>query len=41
MRRIFNRHPSIAIGKETHFRRLVYLRRKAFGDLSDLSTGGA
>jgi len=37
MRRILNRHPSIAIGKETHFRRLVYLRRKAFGDLSDLS----
>ncbi len=36
MRRILNRHPSIAIGKETHFRRLVYLRRKAFGDLSDL-----
>jgi hypothetical protein len=37
MRRILNRHPCIAIGKETHFRRLVYLRRKAFGELSDLS----
>ena len=36
MRWILNRHPSIAIGKETHFRRLVYVRRKAFRDLSNL-----
>jgi len=37
MRRILDRHPSIAICRETQFQRLVYSRRKAFGDLSDLT----
>ncbi len=37
MRRILDRHPSIAICPETQFQRLVYSRRKAFGDLSNLS----
>ncbi|HEX5229417.1 MAG TPA: sulfotransferase [Bryobacteraceae bacterium] len=36
LRRILNRHPSIAICPETHFQRLVYRRRKAFGDLTNL-----
>ncbi|MGA2214943.1 MAG: sulfotransferase [Bryobacteraceae bacterium] len=35
--RILDRHPAVAICGETHFNRLVYLRRKAFGDLSDLA----
>jgi Sulfotransferase family len=34
---MLDRHPSLAVCKETHFERLVYRRRKAFGDLSDLS----
>jgi hypothetical protein len=37
LRRILDRHPALAICGETHFHRLVYLRRKAFGDLSDLA----
>ncbi len=37
MRRILDRHPSIAICPETQFQRLVYSRRKAFGDLIDLT----
>jgi hypothetical protein len=37
MRQMLDRHPSLAICGETHFNRLVYLRRKAFGDLSDLA----
>ncbi len=37
MRRILDRHPSIAICPETQFQRLVYSRRKAFGDLGDLT----
>ena len=37
MRRILDRHPAVAICSETHFHRLVYLRRRAFGDLSDLA----
>jgi len=36
MRQLLDRHPSLAICRETQFQRLVYLRRKAFGDLSDL-----
>jgi len=35
MRRILDRHPALAICAETHFLPLVYLRRKAFGDLGD------
>jgi Sulfotransferase family len=35
MRRLLDRHPAVAICGETHFYRLVYLRRKAFGDLND------
>jgi hypothetical protein len=34
MRQILNRHPSIAVCRETHFMPLVHRRRKAFGDLS-------
>ncbi len=34
---LLDRHPSLAICFETNFFRLVYLQRKAFGDLSDLS----
>src|SRR5580704_14713740 len=37
MRRILDRHPSIGIRPETQFQRLVYSRRKAFGDLSNLN----
>jgi hypothetical protein len=37
MRRILDRHPAVAICGETHFQRLVYLRRKAFGDLGDFA----
>jgi hypothetical protein len=37
MRRILDRHPCIGICPETQFQRLVYLRRKAFGDLRDLT----
>lgn len=37
MSRLLDRHPALAICGETHFHRLVYLRRKAFGDLGDLA----
>jgi hypothetical protein len=36
MRQILDRHPRLAICRETQFHRLVYIRRKAFGDLRDL-----
>jgi len=36
LRNMLNRHPAIAICLETQFRRLIYARRRAFGDLSDL-----
>jgi len=35
LRRMLDRHPALAICPETQFHALVYLRRKAFGDLSD------
>jgi hypothetical protein len=35
LRQILDRHPALAICGETQFQALVYLRRKAFGDLSD------
>jgi hypothetical protein len=35
LRHILDRHPSLAICDETHFHRLVYLRRSAFGELSN------
>ncbi len=35
LRQVLDRHPSLAICNETHFYRLVYLRRKTFGNLSD------
>lgn len=35
LRQILDRHPALAICGETHFQALVYVRRKAFGDLSD------
>ena len=36
LRNMLNRHPAIAIWHETQFNRLVYARRRSFGDLSDL-----
>jgi hypothetical protein len=36
LRNMLNRHPAIAICLETQFRRLIYARRRAFGNLSDL-----
>jgi hypothetical protein len=36
LRNMLNRHPAIAICLETQFSRLIYARRRAFGDLSDL-----
>ncbi|HTR34716.1 MAG TPA: sulfotransferase [Bryobacteraceae bacterium] len=32
---MLNRHASLAIARETQFQRMVYARRKAFGDLTD------
>jgi Sulfotransferase family len=37
MRQILDRHPSIAICGETYFLPLVYTRRNAFGDLSQVA----
>ena len=37
LRRMLDRHPALAICGATHFQRLVYSRRKAFGDISDPS----
>jgi Sulfotransferase family len=37
MRQILDRHPSLAVCRETQFYRLVYLRRRAFGDLGDIA----
>jgi hypothetical protein len=34
LRNMLNRHPAIAICLETQFRRLIYARRRSFGDLS-------
>ena len=36
LRNMLNRHPAIAICRATDFYHYVYLRRKSFGDLSDL-----
>jgi len=36
LRNLLDRHPRIAICPETHFHHKVYMRRRAFGDLSDL-----
>ena len=35
LRNMLNRHPAIAICLETQFRRLIYERRRSFGNLSD------
>jgi hypothetical protein len=35
LRQILDRHPALAICGETHFFPLIYLRRKAFGDLGN------
>jgi hypothetical protein len=36
LRNMLNRHPAIAICRETEFHRLVFQRRRAFGGLSDV-----
>ena len=36
LRNMLNRHPAIAICRETDFHRLVYARRRAFGNIGDL-----
>jgi hypothetical protein len=36
LRNMLNRHPAIAICRETDFHRLVYERRRSFGSLGDL-----
>jgi hypothetical protein len=36
LRNMLNRHPAIAICRETDFQRLVYARRRAFGNIGDL-----
>jgi hypothetical protein len=36
LRNLLNRHPRLAICGETHFNRLIYRRRKVFGDIGNL-----
>ena len=36
LRNMLNRHPAMAICRETNFHHLIYQRRRAFGNLGDL-----